>query len=150
MIAIKEETELIEMVGENLCERCSGEIEETGVGLRQARGFPSPAENYVEGRLEIGQHLVRHPTATYFARMSGDGMEAAGIADGDLLVIDRSESIGNGHVIVIRVGEELLVRKLSIEEGRMRLIDDRTQPLALTPELDYEIWGRVIHSIRKH
>lgn len=150
MIAIMDETGLVDEAMGHRCERC-GAMEAPADGLRrQARGFPSPAEIYVEGRLELGQHLVRHPTATYFARMSGDGMASCGILDGDLLVIDRSEPIFNGSVVVVRVGEEMLIRKLNLEDGRRLLVNDSDQPIELSGELDHEIWGRVIHSIRKH
>jgi DNA polymerase V len=47
-------------------------------------GFPSPADDYLEGRIDLNQHLIRHPAATFFVRVSGDSMTGAGIYDGDL------------------------------------------------------------------
>lgn len=53
-------------------------------------GFPSPAQDYVEDRLNLNTLLIAHPNATYFIKVSGDSMTDAGIGDGDLLVVDRS------------------------------------------------------------
>ncbi len=52
-------------------------------------GFPSPADDHIEGNLDLNQHLVRRPAATFFVRAAGESMRGAGIFDGDLLVIDR-------------------------------------------------------------
>lgn len=144
MIALMSETGLSD--GSGICERC-GSVSDAA---KQLRGFPSPAEIYVEGRLEIGRHLVRHPTATYYARMTGEGMLTSGIGDGDLLVIDRSEPVYGGCIVVVRVGEEMLVRKLKVDGSLRYLVNDCDEPVEMVGEQDYEIWGRVIHSIRKH
>nr|CDM08065.1 DNA polymerase V subunit [Erwinia amylovora] len=54
-------------------------------------GFPSPAQDYVEEMLDLNDLCIRHPSATYFVRASGNSMTDAGIKDGDLLVVDKSE-----------------------------------------------------------
>jgi DNA polymerase V len=53
-------------------------------------GFPSPAADYEEGKLDLNRHLVRNPAASFFVRVNGDSMIGAGIHHGDLLVVDRS------------------------------------------------------------
>lgn len=55
-------------------------------------GFPSPADDHIEGKLDLNEHLVRRPAATFFVRASGESMRDAGIFDGDLLIIDRGVS----------------------------------------------------------
>jgi DNA polymerase V len=47
-------------------------------------GFPSPADDYMEGRLDLNEYFIRHPAATFYVRVSGDSMRGAGIFDGDL------------------------------------------------------------------
>ena len=47
-------------------------------------GFPSPADDYIEGRLSLDEHLVPHKDATFFVRAKGNSMVGAGIFDGDL------------------------------------------------------------------
>ena len=53
-------------------------------------GFPSPAADYEEGKLDLNRHLIKNPAATFFVRVTGDSMLKAGIHNGDLLVVDRS------------------------------------------------------------
>ncbi len=51
-------------------------------------GFPSPAEDYIEGSLDLNRHLVKHPAATFFVRVSGDSMINAGIHPDDILIVE--------------------------------------------------------------
>src|SRR6516225_8811 len=53
-------------------------------------GFPSPADDYLEGPIDLNELLIRHPAATFFVRVSGDSMTGAGIQDGDLLIVDKA------------------------------------------------------------
>lgn len=117
---------------------------------RLAMGFPSPADIYRQGRLDLNRYLVRHGAATFFARMAGKSLEGEGVMEGDLLVIDRAEKVVAGSLMVVRVGEEMLVRKVEQIEGRLRLSCPGEDPLWLEPEGDWELWGRVIWSIRRH
>ena len=54
-----------------------------------AAGFPSPADDHIEGKLDLNLHLIRRPAATFFVRAEGESMKNAGIFAGDLLVVDR-------------------------------------------------------------
>jgi DNA polymerase V len=53
-------------------------------------GFPSPADDYLDRRLDLHEHLVRNRLSTFFLRAHGDSMTGAGIHDGDLLIVDRA------------------------------------------------------------
>ena len=53
-------------------------------------GFPSPADDHIDRKIDLNEHLVRRPASTFFVRASGESMLGAGIFDGDLLIIDRS------------------------------------------------------------
>ncbi len=59
-------------------------------------GFPSPAEDYLEIPLDLGEYLIENRAVTYLMRVAGDSMRDAGILDGDLLVIDRSATPTTG------------------------------------------------------
>ncbi len=113
-------------------------------------GFPSPAEDYIEGRLDLTRHLVKHQVATYYIRVSGDSMIGANIHPGNLLVVDRSEETCDGHVVVARINDELCVKRLSLEGGTVRLISENPNydPIVITEEMDFEVWGRVMHCIQ--
>ncbi len=78
-------------------------------------GFPSPAQDYVEESLDLNRLVVKHPSATYFVRVSGDSMIGAGIGDGDLLVVDRSLKADHGDIVVAAVAGSLRLK--SCEPG---------------------------------
>jgi len=119
---------------------------------RVAAGVPSPAEDYVEGRIDLNRELIKHPLATFYIRVEGDSMIDAGIQPGALLVVDRAVEVHEGHVIVARLGDELCVKRFSTAGGRIWLMpaNDRYEPIEVTEEMDFEIWGRVLYSIHCH
>ena len=85
-------------------------------------GFPSPADDYLEGSLDLNEHLIREPAATFFVRAKGDSMIGSGIHDGDLLVVDRSAEAKNGNVIIAVINGELSVKRYlhSKNQGTIR------------------------------
>jgi DNA polymerase V len=119
---------------------------------RVPAGFPSPAEDYVEGRIDLNRDLIRHPLATFYIRVDGDSMAPA-IQPGALLLVDRMVEAKEGDVVIARVGDELCVKRLHLEEdGRIRLLpeNDSYSPIVITGEVDFEVWGRVMYSIQQH
>ncbi len=115
-------------------------------------GFPSPAEDYVEGRLDLNRHLVKHPFSTFYVRVDGDSMMPS-IQPGALLVVDRMAETREGHIVLARIGSAFLVKRLHFDEaGRVFLLSDNEAyaPVEVTEEMDFEVWGRVLHSIQNH
>ena len=90
-------------------------------GERVAAGFPSPADDYVEVGIDLNDQLIRHPTSTFFLRVSGESMLGAGIHDGDLLVVDRSLDPRPGRVVVAVLDGEFTLKRLVQHHGRLRL-----------------------------
>ena len=72
-------------------------------------GFPSPAEDYVEGKLDLNKYLIKHPAATFFVRVTGDSMIEAGIHTGDILIVDRSLEPADKKVVIAVVDGELII-----------------------------------------
>jgi DNA polymerase V len=119
---------------------------------RLAAGFPSPADDYIEGRLDLNRHLIKHPAATFFVRVSGDSMIDAGIHHGDLLVVDRSLDAVDGNVIVAALDGELTVKRLFKQGEILRLLPANTdyQPIEILTQQTFEIFGvvtNVIHAL---
>jgi len=114
-------------------------------------GFPSPAEDYRGKDLNLHEHLVQNPAATFFAWASGNSMIKAGIHDGDLLVIDRSIPPENGSVVIAAVAGELTVKSLILKKKRAFLAPENDQfpDIEITGSEDTVIWGVVTHSIHK-
>lgn len=119
---------------------------------RLPAGFPSPADDYLEGKLDLNRHLIKHPAATFFVRVSGDSMIEAGIHTGDLLVVDRSLEATDGNVIVAALDGELTVKRLSTRDKTVRLLpaNKNYQPIEIQGNQTFEIWGvvtNVIHAL---
>lgn len=116
-----------------------------------AAGFPSPAQDYVEASLDLNDLCIRHRSATYFVRASGDSMNDAGIKDGDLMVVDKSLTAEHGDIVIAAVEGEFTVKVLQL---RPRLALQPMNPSfpTLFPEPDtLEIFGVVtwfVHSAR--
>lgn len=121
---------------------------------RVPAGFPSPAEDYVEGRIDLNRDLIKHPLSTFYIRVSGDSMVGAGIMPDALLVVDRAVEALDGHVVVARIDDELCVKRLSIggDDGRIWLLseNERYAPIEIKEGMDFEVWGRVVYSISPH
>src|SRR3954465_1142247 len=75
-------------------------------------GFPSPADDYLEGEIDLNRYLIDRPAACYLMKVSGPSMSGAGIMDGDLVVVDRSMEAKPGHVVVAVVGGEMTLKRL--------------------------------------
>lgn len=115
-------------------------------------GFPSPADDYLEARINLNEELIRNPAATFFVRVSGDSMTGAGIHDGDLLIVDRSAECVNGCIVVARVHDEFTLKRIRKEGCRVWLMPENPayRPLEVEEGTDFEIWGRVTGSVRAY
>ncbi|WP_226818817.1 translesion error-prone DNA polymerase V autoproteolytic subunit [Acidithiobacillus montserratensis] len=112
-------------------------------------GFPSPADDHIERSLDLHEHLLLHPDASFFLRVSGDSMLDYGIHDGDLLIVDRAIDAREGHIVIAAVDGELTVKKLGRHAGQLALLPGNSAypPLLLDPEQELVIWGVVRHVI---
>ena len=119
---------------------------------RVSAGFPSPAEDYVEGRIDLNRDLVKHPLATFYVRVDGDSMSEAGILPGALLIVDRMAEVREGDVIVARLGDELCVKRFSTADGQVWLLPANRayEPIEVPECVDFEIWGRVMYAIQRY
>ncbi len=119
---------------------------------RISAGFPSPADDYSEARLDLNKQLISNASATFYARVRGDSMTQAGISDGDLLIIDKSKIPVNGSIVVCLIDGEFTVKRLRKIENEFCLMpeNDNYQPIKIKPENDVTIWGVVTYTIKKH
>jgi DNA polymerase V len=112
-------------------------------------GFPSLAEDYIEGKLDLNTYLVQHPSATFFVRVAGDSMVGAGIHSGDLLVVDRALEPVLGRVVIAVVNGELTVKRLCKNGQRLLLLAENNSyhPLEINEHTEFQIWGVVTNVI---
>ncbi len=121
------------------------------VSSRVSAGFPSPAEDYIEGRIDLNRELIRNPLSTFYVRVTGDSMSGIGIYPNCLLVVDRAMETQDGNIIIARIFDELCVKRLAIcENGKVWLFSENENyaPIEVTEEVDFEVWGRVLYSIQ--
>ncbi|KQQ98678.1 peptidase S24 [Arthrobacter sp. Leaf141] len=117
-----------------------------------AAGFPSPAQDYFDGRIDLNAHLIKDVTSTYVVRVSGESMEGAGISDGDELIVNRALRPTDGSVVVAVLDGELTIKRLRITAGKVILQSENPRyPDIEVPALsDLTIWGvatRCLHHV---
>ena len=117
-----------------------------------AAGFPSPAQDYFDGRIDLNEHLIKDITSTYIVRVSGDSMEQAGISDGDELIVNRALEPRDGSVVVAVLDGELTIKRLKITKvGVVLQAANPLYPDISVPALaDLTIWGvatRCLHHV---
>lgn len=113
-------------------------------------GFPSPADDFVESKIDLNTYIIKNPSATFFARVNGTSMESD-FNEGDLLVIDRSLHPESGKVAVCFVDGEFTVKRILIEKDKCLLIPSNSDypVIQVTKENDFLIWGIVSYVIKK-
>ena len=114
-------------------------------------GFPSPAQDYLEDRLDLNELVIRHPAATFFVQVQGESMVGAGIHPGDTLVVDRAESPTDNKVVVAVVDGAFTIKRLRLHQGRAVLVAENPalQPLEITEGMEFEVWGVVTYVIHR-
>lgn len=114
-------------------------------------GFPSPADDYIEKRLDLNELVVRHPAATFYVRVEGNSMQGAGICSGDILVVDRSLPYSSGKIVIAILNGEFTVKRLILEGKKIILHPENPQfsPFEVTEETDFQVWGVVTYVIHK-
>lgn len=115
-------------------------------------GFPSPADNYITETIDLNKELVRHPAATFYGRVSGDSMIEEGIEPGDILIIDRSIEPDSGDLAVCCIDGEFTLKRIKLEKNRVWLIpsNEMFDPILVTPENEFSVWGVVTHTIKAY
>ncbi|WP_129715224.1 LexA family transcriptional regulator [Pedobacter sp. SYP-B3415] len=113
--------------------------------VQRASGFSSPAEDYLEPRLEIATWLVTNPQATFYFRMTGDALVQRGIYDQDILVVDRSANALHGCLVIAVVDKDFVCRTLILRDGSYYLAADED----LIAVQGNEIWGVVTAACRR-
>ncbi len=114
-------------------------------------GFPSPAADYKNKRISLDEELVKEPSTTYYARVSGESMIGAGLDNDDLLVIDKSITPKDGKIAVCYVDGEFTVKRLKITKECVYLMpeNDNYKPIKVTKDKQLLIWGIVTYVIKK-
>jgi DNA polymerase V len=115
-------------------------------------GFPSPAEEHVEKRLDTNDFLIDQEDATFFVTIQGESMLDAGLLPGDKAVVDRSKTPVIGDIVLAVVDGEYTIKMLSRKkDGSPRLLpaNDKFKPIEIEEGMSFEVWGVVTGSFRR-
>lgn len=114
-------------------------------------GFPSPATDYVEARLDLNKLVIQHVESTFFLRAKGLSMLGAGIHDGDVLVVDRSIKPSHGHVVIAIVDGDFTVKRLFKKGESVRLTAENAEfpDITFREGQELQIWGVVTNVVHK-
>jgi len=112
-------------------------------------GFPSPADDFIDRNLDLNEYLIKHPSATFFVKVEGDSMVQAGIHSGDILIVDRSLEAENNKVIIAFLEGEFTVKRLKKKDKKLYLLaeNENFEPIEITEDMDFEVWGVVTYVI---
>lgn len=115
-------------------------------------GFPSPAQDFIDVKIDLNKELISHPSSTFYGRVKGSSMQDAGIMDGDILIIDKSLDPHDGDTAVCFIDGEFTLKYIKIEPDAMYLVpaNSNFKPLKITQENNFSIWGVVTYSIKSH
>ena len=117
-------------------------------------GFPSPAEEHVEKRLDPSEFLIDQNDATFFVTIQGYSMIDVGLLPGDKAVIDRSKLASIGDIVLAVIDGEFTIKTLARKkDGTPRLLPANStgafSPIEIKEGMNFEIWGVVTGSFRR-
>ena len=115
-------------------------------------GFPSPANDYLEGEIDLNRYLINNPLATFIVKSQGNCMLQAGIHSGDLLIVDRSIKSKNNSIVIVSIDGDLTVKRVKTSGEKFFLTSDNSsyRNVKINNESDIFIWGtvtKVIHDV---
>ena len=114
-------------------------------------GFPSPATDYMENKLDLNEYLIKHPAATFIVKASGSSMVNADIYSGDLLIVDRSVTPKSNNIVIASIFGDLTVKKLKKKEKSFFLVsaNEEYPNIEVKEEMECFIWGVVTYIIHE-
>ena len=114
-------------------------------------GFPSPATDYMEDKLDLNEYLIKHPAATFIVKAKGPSMMNAGILSGDLLIIDRSITPKSNRIVIASIFGDLTVKKLQKKGNSLFLLSANSDypSIEVKEEMECFIWGVVTYIIHE-
>lgn len=114
-------------------------------------GFPSPADDYIDKKLDLNEYLIANKASTFFVKVIGDSMIGAGIFPNSILVVDRSIEVTNGKIVLAILNGEFTIKRFKKIRGKIQLIAEnpKYQPIEIIEEHEFEVWGVVTSVINK-
>ncbi len=108
-------------------------------------GFPSPADDYINEKLDLNERYIQHPSSTFLVKVEGDSMIGAGIFPNDTLIIDRAEKVRDGDVVLAIVNNDFTIKRYKKVGSKMYLLPENPEfeAIEITKDMYFEVWGVV-------
>ena len=107
--------------------------------------------NTLLDNIDLNRELIEHPASTFYARVVGDSMADEGIAEGDILVVDRSIEPEHGDLAVCCLEGEFTLKRLRFMPGGGLMLmpsNRRYRPIEVAPGCNFLVWGVVLYTIK--
>jgi DNA polymerase V len=113
-------------------------------------GFPSPANDFLETKIDLNKELSKNPLATFYVKVKGDSMINSGINDKDVLIVDRSLEPNDNKIAVCFIDGEFTVKRIKLDKNCLYLMPENKnyQPIKITEDNQFVIWGIVTYVIK--
>lgn len=114
-------------------------------------GFPSPAQDYINDKIDLNRDLITHPASTFYGRVVGDSMCEEGITEGDLLIIDKSLEPQSGDLAVCCLDGEFTLKRINITPDKRLFLmpsNHNYEPIEVTEGSEFMVWGIVVYTIK--
>ena len=114
-------------------------------------GFPSPAEDYMDLDLNLQDHLIQNPSATFCVRAVGESMNDAAIQSGDIMLVDKSLTPKNRSIVLAVIDGEFTIKRVNVSDKELYLMPENENfpPIKIAEEMDFQVWGVVTYIIHK-
>jgi DNA polymerase V len=114
-------------------------------------GFPSPAADYLENRIDLNAHLLLNRDASYLFRVRGKSMEGVGIFDGDTVVVDKSLEALHRRIVLAIVDNAFTIKRLYKLNNVVQLLSEHPDypPITFKEGQELRIWGVATFNLRR-
>jgi len=121
------------------------------IGVKVPAGFPSPADDYVEGKVDLNNIVIKNQDSTFYMKVEGDSMIKANINDGDVLVVDKSIEPVHGKIVIAILDGEFTVKTLYNKDGVIKLVpaNENYEEIILGEYQELNVWGVVTFVLHK-
>ncbi len=108
-------------------------------------GFPSPAQDYQEDKIDLNEQLIKHPASTFIIKVIGDSMIEEGICNKSFLIVDRSLEYKKNSIAVVNINGDYTVKKIEKKNNKFFLAgaNKNFAPIELNEETELLIFGIV-------
>ena len=120
--------------------------------INATAGFPSPAENYIDEKLDLNRYLIKNKESSFFVRVSGDSMINVGIFNNDILIVDKSLTPGSRSIVIASIDGELIIKRLVRDKFKnyyLKSENNNYPNIKLNSNTDTIIWGVATYVIHK-